>query len=86
MLFHVTHTHHYNDCIKKSVEKQKAWNKVFFENKNSDIEFLEVLVCRINHKSFIIVEADSVQAIESAFEPIMTFGNFEIMPVSIGKF
>ena len=86
MLFHITHTHHYDDCLRKSIEKQKIWNKVFFESEYSDIEFLEVLACRINHKSFIIVEAESVKAIESAFEPIIDFGNFEISPVSKGQF
>ena len=38
-------------------------------------------VNRLEHKGYMVVEADSFEQIDAAFDPVLEMGHFEVTPV-----
>lgn len=36
---------------------------------------------RLEHKGYMVVEADSFEQIDAAFDPVLEMGHFEVTPV-----
>ena len=40
---------------------------------------------RLQHTTFIVCEADSMEQLDAGFNPILDYGNFEVTPVMVRK-
>ena len=81
MLFHITANHSYDTCHTHDGEKQEIQRDVFSNAENNGMKVHFHLVNRLEHATYLLVEADSFEAIDTVFDPILELGHYEITPV-----
>ena len=83
MLFHVTHSHDFHTCITHLVEASNifkyGFTKVASANK---VILIAPQNNRAHHTSIALCGPHEYHAVDKALEPILKFGNYDIMPVS----
>ena len=83
MLFHITHQHSEHTCPAHDADLMEAtFGKTMEALKGPGIELKGFYANAPAHRVFLIVEADSVDAINKAFYPVLKIGTAEIEPVS----
>jgi hypothetical protein len=71
MLFMITMTHDYSTCQTHDPESLSDHGLKIHAN----------YVNRLEHKGYMVVEADSFEQIDAAFDPVLEMGHFEVTPV-----
>ena len=83
MLFHVTHTHDYQTCMAHREEARNEFNDGFTKAATANnVQIIATYNNRGRHTRIWILEAPDYHAVDKASEPILKFGNYDIMPVS----
>ena len=83
MLLHVTRTHDYQTCMAHHEDARKEFNDGFIEAAAANnVQILATYNNRGRHTRIWILEAADYQDVDKALEPILKFGNYDIMPVS----
>ena len=83
MLFHVTHTHDYQTCMAHREDLRSEFNDGFTKAAvANNVQILATYNNRGRHTRIWILEAADYHAVDKALEPILKFGNYDIMPVS----
>lgn len=82
MLFHCTHTHTAEHCLlhnmKDTVREVTAMNAAAKQN---DIKIRSVYSNNMSHTIFFIVDADSAEALNAYFKPLIPTGHIDVVPV-----
>jgi len=81
MLFHVTHTHSYQTCPAHNPEIKSQIANALQTASEKGVELKMVTVDGPGHVFFMLLEADSYEAIMNFFEPLLEIGDADIRPV-----
>ena len=81
MLFMVKLTHDYTTCQAHHQEKFPLFRDTLANVGNHGIKVHGSYSNRLEHTSFMILEADTFEQLDAAFDPILEMGNFEVTPV-----
>ncbi len=83
MLFHVTHSHSWESCPYNDPEKAKAtFGAALTGVGEAGAELVGAWVDAAAHKVFLVIDADTVEQVETAMAPIIDIGCAETRPVS----
>jgi len=83
MLFHVTHSHSWESCPYHEPEKAKAtFGAALTGVAEAGAELVGAWVDAAAHKVFLVIDADTVEQVETAMAPIIDIGCAETRPVS----
>lgn len=82
VLFHCTHTHKAEHCLlhdmEDTIHKVGAMNAAAKEN---NIKIVSVYSNDMSHTTFFIVDADSAEALNAYFKPLIPMGHIDVVPV-----
>ena len=81
MFFHITGSHSYESCHVHNIEKVGVQKAAFDGAEKRDDKIHYNVVNRLTHTAFLLAEADTYEAIEAVFDPILKLGHYDIMPV-----
>ena len=81
MFFHITGSHSYDTCYTHDSEKQDVQKAAFGDAEKHGVKIHFNCVNRLSHTTFMLVEADTFEAVDAFFDPILELGHFEISPV-----
>jgi len=82
MLFVIIHKHTAEMCPAGVVRINKDWLKEVTNSfKNAKIKYLGGYANSPNHEFFFIIEADDLEEIDNAIEPLRRVGKVRIIPV-----
>ena len=81
MFFHITGSHSYDTCHVHDSEKVSVQKAAFGSAEKHGVIIHYNVVNRLTHTTFLLAEADTYEAIEAVFDPILELGHYEIVPV-----
>lgn len=81
MLFIIQSTHDYSTCQTHHPEKAPIFKNTLANLGAHGVTVHAQYSNRLEHKLFIVCETDSFEAIDSAFDPILEMGHYEVTPV-----
>ena len=81
MLFHVTAQHSYDTCHTHDKNKQELQKEAFANAEKNGVRIHFNLVNRLEHTSYMLLEADNFESIDKGIDPILELGEYEINPV-----
>ena len=81
MLFMVIHTHDYKTCGAHIPEVSGALKELTKNKDGNKIRIVAAYGNRLEHKLFIIIEADRMEDIDAHFDPVLEIGNYDITPM-----
>ena len=81
MLFMITMTHDYSTCQTHDPERGPLWKNTLASLPDHGLKVHANYVNRLEHKGYMVVEADSFEQIDAAFDPVLEMGHFEVTPV-----
>ena len=81
MLFMITSKHDYSTCQANHPENNQHFRDTLSNLGDHGIKVHAMYSNRLQHTAFIVCEADSMEQLDAGFNPILDYGNFEIMPV-----
>ena len=81
MFFHITGSHSYESCHVHDHEKVGVKKAAFDGAKKHGVKIHYNVVNRLTHTAFLLAEADTYEAIEAVFDPILELGHYDIVPV-----
>ena len=81
MLFMIQHTHDYSTCQTHHPENGPNFKETLANLGNHGVKVHEMYSNRLEHTLFIVCEADSFEALDQAFDPILEMGHLEVTPV-----
>ena len=77
----ITMTHDYSTCQAHDPERGPLWKNTLASLPDHGLKIHANYVNRLEHKGYMVVEADSFEQIDAAFDPVLEMGNFEVTPV-----
>ncbi len=81
MLFVVKLTHDYSTCQAHHPEKFPLFRDTLANVKEHGIKVHGHYSNRLEHTNYMILEAETFEQLDAAFDPILEMGHFEITPV-----
>ena len=81
MIFVIKHTHDYSTCMVHDENALKAMYGIEARAADHDITVKARYVNRLEHTSFFIIEAPSMEAIDDLFDAVLELGQWDITPV-----
>ena len=81
MLFMVKLTHDYTTCQAHHPKKFPLFRETLAKVSDHGIKVHGSYSNRLEHTSFMILEADTFEQLDAAFDPILEMGNFDVTPV-----
>ena len=81
MLFHIQATHSYETCLANDSEKKKILRDALRSEEKKGVKIHNLVSSRPAHKLWMIVEAETFEAIDEMFEPIRAITDAVINPV-----
>ena len=81
MFFHIIGSHSYDTCHVHDSEKVNTQKAAFDSAAKHGIKFHYNYVNRLTHTTYLLAEADTYEAVEAMFDPILELGHYEIVPV-----
>ena len=81
MFFMIDHVHSYSDCHINDSEASKIWDNLWKDSIKNGVKLHGRYGNRGAHRMFIIIEADSLERIETWLHPCIAFGQWDIIPV-----
>ena len=81
MLFVVKLTHDYYTCQAHHPEKFPLFRDTLANVKDHGIKVHGHYSNRLEHTNYMILEAETFEQLDAAFDPILEMGHFEITPV-----
>ena len=81
MLFHVTHVHSYQTCPAHNPDVKASVAEAIKTAADKGVKLLMTTVDAPGHNLYMLLEADSYEAIMNFFEPLLEIGDADIRPV-----
>ena len=81
MLFHIQATHSYETCLANDPEKKKILRDALKSAEQKRVKIHNLVSSRPAHTLWMIVEAETFEAIDEMFEPIRAMTDAVINPV-----
>ena len=81
MLFVVKLTHDYSTCQAHHPEKFPLFRDTLANVKEHGIKVHGHYSNRLEHTNYMILEAETFEQLDAAFDPILEMGHFEVTPV-----
>ncbi len=81
MLFMIQHTHDYSTCHTHNPQKAPVFRDTLTNLGDHGVKVHKMYGNRLEHTPFIIYEADSMEQLDAAFDPILEMGQYTITPV-----
>lgn len=81
MLFMVICKHDYSTCQANHAKNHQFYRDTLSNLGNHGVKVHTMYSNRLEHTAFVVCEADSMEQLDAGFEPILTYGNFEVTPV-----
>ena len=81
MLFHIQATHSYETCLANDSEKKKILRDALKSAEQKGVKIHNLVSSRPAHRLWMIVEAETFEAIDEMFEPIRAMTDAVINPV-----
>ena len=81
MLFIVKSTHDYSTCQTHHPEKGPLFSETLANLGHHGVKVHAQYSNRLEHVLFIVCEAETLEQLDAAFDPILEMGNFEVTPV-----
>ena len=81
MLFMITMTHDYSTCQTHHPERGPLWKNTLASLSDHGLKIHANYVNRLEHRGYMVVEADSFEEIDAAFDPVLEMAHFEVTPV-----
>ena len=82
MLFHVTHVHSYQTCPSHDPDVKASVAEAIKTAADKGVKLLMATVDAPGHNLYMLLEADSYEAIMNFFEPLLEIGDADIRPVT----
>ena len=82
MLFHVTHVHSYQTCPSHDPDVKASVAEAFKTAADKGVKLLMATVDAPGHNLYMLLEANSYEAIMNFFEPLLEIGDADIRPVT----
>ena len=83
MIFFVKHKHTAETCWSQSEDKRSEFNKAIDLSEESNVKVLHQFTNAPKHTFYFIIEASSNEDIHNFFVPVLTWGEYEIEPVTV---
>ena len=74
-------THDYSTCQTHAPERGPLWKNTLASLPDHGLKIHANYVNRLEHKGYMVVETDSLEQIDAAFDPVLEMGHFEVTPV-----
>ena len=81
MLFMIQHTHNYSTCQTHHPENGPKFKETLANLGSHGVKVHDMYSNRLEHTLFIVCEANSFEALDQAFDPILEMGHLEVTPV-----
>ena len=81
MLFMIQHTHDYSTRHAHNPEKVSKFAETITNLGSHGVKVHNMYSNRLEHTLFIICEADTMEALDKAFDPILEMGHLQVTPV-----
>ena len=81
MLFMVQSSHDYSTCQTHDPEKGPLFKETLANLGDHGVKVHAQYSNRLEHTLFIVCEADTFEALDAAFDPILEMGHLEVTPV-----
>ena len=81
MLFMIQSSHDYSTCQTHDPEKGPLFKETSANLGNHGVKVHAQYSNRLEHTLFIVCEADTFEALDAAFDPILEMGHLEVTPV-----
>ena len=81
MLFMIQSSHDYSTCQTHDPEKGPLFKETLANLGNHGVKVHAQYSNRLEHTLFIVCEADTFEALDAAFDPILEMGHLEVTPV-----
>lgn len=81
MIFIVQYTHDYTTCTAHDAVGQKALASIPERAPDLGVTIKARYANRLEHTTFFVIQAESMESIDSLFDPVLEMGNWEITPV-----
>ena len=81
MLFMIQSSHDYSTCQTHDPEKGPLFKETLANLGNHGVKVHAQYSNRLEHTLFIVCEADTFEALDAAFDPILGMGHLEVTPV-----
>ena len=81
MLFMIQHTHDYSTCQTHHPENGPKFKETLANLGSQGVKVHDMYSNRLEHTLFIVCEANSFEALDQAFDPILEMGHLEVTPV-----
>jgi hypothetical protein len=81
MLFMIQATHDYSTCQTHHPTKGPLYKETLANLGDHGLKVHHVYGNRMEHKQFIICEADTMEQLDAAFDPILELGQYTVTPV-----
>ena len=81
MLFMIQSSHDYSTCQTHDPEKGPLFKETLANLGNHGVKVHAQYSNRLEHTLFIVCEADTFEALDTAFDPILEMGHLEVTPV-----
>ncbi len=81
MLFMITMSHDYSTCQTHDPKRGPLWKNTLANLENHGITVHANYVNRLENTGFVLIEANSFEQIDEAFDPILEMGHFKVTPV-----
>ena len=81
MLFMIQSSHDYSTCQTHDPEKGPLFKETLANLGDHGVKVHAQYSNRLEHTLFIVCEADTFEALDAAFDPILEMGHLEVTPV-----
>ena len=81
MLFMIQSSHDYSTCQTHQPEKGPLFKDTIANLGSHGVKVHAQYSNRLEHTLFIVCEADTFEALDAAFDPILEMGHLEVTPV-----
>ena len=81
MLIMIQSSHDYSTCQTHDPEKGPLFKETLANLGNHGVKVHAQYSNRLEHTLFIVCEADTFEALDAAFDPILEMGHLEVTPV-----
>ena len=81
MLFMIQHTHDYSTCIAHQPENRALFQETLTNLGSHGVKVHNMYGNRLEHTLFIVCEADAMEALDQACDPILEMGHLTVTPV-----
>jgi hypothetical protein len=81
MLFMIQHSHDYSTCQTHHPEKGPLFSETLANLGDHGVKVHKMYGNRLEHTLFVICEADSMEQLDAAFDPILEMGQYTVTPV-----